>query len=534
MHGEGRRRAVVRGRLRRRPPARRLLALRARRRRPRDGGRLGGRRQRRADRARSRASGSGRSPASRRTPGSRRTRRAGPRPTPTTTAAPPPTWSAPSTGRPRTASTCSTCRSPPTAPRTRPRTPSSGRSSARPRPTSSSWQPRATARARSGYAAPWVTTVGAVTSDVRRGLVVRRGAADAARRDGLGQEGRPGAARPRQRRSRRRQRPQGRAALRARQPGRRHGQRPHRAVHPRRRRPHRQVARGPAGRRRRHGAGQRGRRVRWTRTCTPCRPSTSTPRRATDCAGGWRATRAGGSPSLLAALQRIPPRVAGWSRTGDPRLGVVTPDLLADGSGVLAAGRADASSDTALAAGQRHLGRRRRGERPGGRRPGREVLVRAPRPQRTRRHRRPRDAAAATAPDSCARRPQRRRSAWPSRPATTGPGSDGRRTELGTAALLLDRDRRTVTRTVTNLSRTTRTFTAQVVRRARPAGQQRPSLRLAPGESADVTVRLVGHAAVAAAGVSCPGATRRRRRTLARRRVAMIPPPSASPDMVTA
>jgi minor extracellular serine protease Vpr len=170
------------------------------------------------------------------------------------------------------------------------------------------------------------------------------------------------------------------------------------------------------------------------------------------------------------------PQVAGWSRAGDPRLGVATP-------GVLAAGRPDSPdarwqllSGTSVAAAQVS---------------GLAAALRAQRPWSADLVRSALAGAAAPVAGS--------RSGAGQVSATTGPAAlgievppvdyrawlGGRRTELGTAALLLDRDRRTVTRSVT------RTF------RARTTGLAglrvgSPVITLGPGESAEVTVRLVG------------------------------------------
>ena len=200
------RRALVRGRLRRGRRAQRLrrsrrsttaaTAPRWRRSPPATPG----------SRCRCPASGSVRTAGSHPRPGSRSTRRAGRRPTPPTTAAPPPTWSPPIDRPPRaTASTCSASRS---AVR-RPSTPSSARCSAPPSRTSS-WS----AAAGNGGApstpptpSPWVTSVGGTTGDELVGRV-------AARRTAYGstgamastRTGRPGPARAGRRRAGRRRR----------------------------------------------------------------------------------------------------------------------------------------------------------------------------------------------------------------------------------------------------------------------------------------------------------------------------------------
>ena len=205
----------------------------------------------------------------------------------------------------------------------------------------------------------------------------------------------------------------------------------------------------------------------------------------------WLARHPRGRVTLTPrGTQSTPARVAGWSRVGDPQLGVVTPDLLGTGAGVLAAGRADASSDarwqlvsgTSVAAAEVS---------------GLAAVIRSRRPWSATLVR---SALAGTADPV----PGSRNGAGLARTAagaatygvavTAGDYRawlDGRRVELGTAALVLDRDRRTVTRTVTNLTRTTRTFTAQVS--GLPGLRvSTGTVRLGPGDSAEVTVRLVG------------------------------------------
>ena len=96
-------------------------------------------------------------------PGSRSTRPAGPRPTPTTTAARVPTWSPPSTRRWPTGSTSST--SPWPAPHPRHRRPGAAR---RRRAGRVRLGRRGQRRARrAGHAQPWVTTVGGTTGPGR-------------------------------------------------------------------------------------------------------------------------------------------------------------------------------------------------------------------------------------------------------------------------------------------------------------------------------------------------------------------------------
>ena len=179
-----------------------------------------------------------------------------------------------------------------------------------------------------------------------------------------------------------------------------------------------------------------------------------------------------------------------WSRVGHLRTGIVTPEVLAVGSGVLAAGRPDSTgarwqlvSGTSVAAAQvSGAAAALRGDRSWSASAVRSALA----------------ATASAVPGS--RNGAGAVSLEDARAAGVGvevettsyrAWVDGRRAELGTAALVLDRDRRTVTRTVTNLTRRTHTFTAQVV--GLPTLQVTPSsLRLAPGETAEVTLRIVG------------------------------------------
>jgi minor extracellular serine protease Vpr len=205
-------------------------------------------------------------------------------------------------------------------------------------------------------------------------------------------------------------------------------------------------------------------------------------------------------------VDRADPVLAAWSRTGDLGSGLVKPDLLAVGTGVLAAGRPDAGesrwqlvSGTSVAAAQVS---------------GAAAVVRG---ERTWTAPTVRSALAGTAVSVGGRtdgaglvRPQVALSAGLAvevAPADYRAWLDGRRAELGTAALVLDRDRRTVTRMVVNLSRRTQTFAARVV--GLGSVQAAPAiLRLAPGASATVTIRVVGRTAARDQGaVEWRGAT---------------------------
>jgi hypothetical protein len=339
-----------------------------------------------------------------------------------------------------------------------------------------------------GYAAPWVTTVGAVTTDVRRGLVLRRGAGVlrgvmvsdkkvGPARLVLGSDAVAAGSH--------------RSAARLCEPGSLDAATVggHIVL----------CARGGVGRtdkslavRQADGLGM----VLANQVTGSLDPDLhAVPTVHVDAAQGdslrrWLTRHPNGRVTLVpGGLQQTPPRVAGWSRTGDLGLGVVTPDVLAGGAGVLAAGRPDSSdsrwqlvSGTSVAAAQVS---------------GLAAVIRADRSWSA-----PlvRSALTGTATPVAGSRTgaglARRSSRSASLGVTVSTGDyrawlEGRRTELGTAALLLDRDRRTVTRTVTNLSGTTRTFTARVS--GIPGLQVTPRvLRLTPGESADVTLRVTG------------------------------------------
>ncbi len=348
-----------------------------------------------------------------------------------------------------------------------------------------------------GYAAPWISTVGAVTSDVRRGVVERRGAgrlrgvmvsnrAVGPARLVLGTDsGATGTAREDARLcvpgSLDAAKVGGRVVL---------------------------CARGGVGRTDKSLAVQQADGVgmvlanQVTGSLDPdlhAVPTVHVDAKQGDGLVRWLSRHPRGRVTLTPrGIERTQPRVAGWSRSGDDRLGVVTPDVLADGNGVLAAGRPDAS-DTRwqLVSGTSVAAARVSGLAATIR--ARPRLAGAPRPQRPRRDRLARSVAAAPARAGRAQQAGSASLGVAVAPADYRAWLDGRRAELGTAVLLLDRDRRTVTRTVTNLSRTTRTFTVRVsglpgltrhaghrAARTRPVGRRhgpvrRPGPRPGPG-----------------------------------------------------
>jgi hypothetical protein len=183
-------------------------------------------------------------------------------------------------------------------------------------------------------------------------------------------------------------------------------------------------------------------------------------------------------------------RVAGWSRTGDLRSGLVTPEVLGVGTGVLAADRPGTNgsrwqmvSGTSVAAARvSGAAARLLAERPWSAVEVRSALAGTALPVGGRG-----DGAGLARPEAAASAPlgvlvaDTDYRGW----------LDGRRAELGTGPLVLGPDRRTATRTVTNLTRRTQTFTARVVGVDRlllsPA-----TMTLAPGASTDVTFRLDG------------------------------------------
>ena len=454
---EGRRRPVVRRRLRRRPDPRRLLPVRPRRRRARHRGRLRGRRQRRARGAGPRAASRRPSPASRRRPGSRRTRPAGPHRTRSTTAARPRTWSAPidrATADGVDVLNVSVAADDGARPGRGHRpagAPRRGRGRRRGRR-----RRRQRARARSATPHPWITTVGAVTSDVRRGLVERRGARRAARSDGLRTGGRPGPAGPR----RRRRAPPAATRDDARLcvPGSLDAAKVGGRIV--------LCARGGVGRTDKslavqqadgvgmvlanqvHGSldpdlhavptvhvdAEAGRRPRALAVPAPARP---------------------GHPAARAASTRRPPRVRRLVTRAATRARRRHPGR-ARRRQRRARRRSSRRQRHALAAGQRHIGGRGAGQRPRRRdpratAPGRRRSSAAPWP-------RPRPRSAGQQDRRRTGRSRRRAvrlaSASTSRPPTTAPGSTVAAPSWAPPPCVLDRDRRTVTRTVTNLSRT--------------------------------------------------------------------------------
>ena len=205
----------------------------------------------------------------------------------------------------------------------------------------------------------------------------------------------------------------------------------------------------------------------------------------------WLTRHPGGRVTLSSqGLEDVPLRAAGWSRTGDVRSGVVSPDVLGVGTGVLAADRLGSSgarwqlaSGTSVAA---------------ARVSGAAAAVRARQPSWP-------AATVRSALATTAVPVRGAAGAGLARPAVAARAPlavvvadadyrgwlDGRRTELGAGPLVLGPDRRTATRTVTNPTRRTRTFSARVLG---PGGLRVSvaSLTLTPGETADVTLRLVG------------------------------------------
>jgi minor extracellular serine protease Vpr len=199
-------------------------------------------------------------------------------------------------------------------------------------------------------------------------------------------------------------------------------------------------------------------------------------------------------------VDQVAPRVAGWSRGGDLGSGVVAPDVLGIGSGVLAADRPGANgshwqlvSGTSVAAAQVS---------------GAAALLRA---EQRWSAVAVRSALAGTALPVAGRRTGGAGLVRPGAASVAPLGVlvadtdyrgwlDGRRAELGTGPLVLGPDRRTATRTVTNLTRVTQTFTARVVGLDRlQTGVE--SLTLGPGESGSVTLRLDGPLVSGRAGV---------------------------------
>jgi minor extracellular serine protease Vpr len=354
-------------------------------------------------------------------------------------------------------------------------------------------------RGAAAYAAPWVTTVGATTGEVRRGLVVRsgasglRGVTSSGRTVGparlvVGADVGTAAVSPRESRlcapgSLDAAQVAGRIVL---------------------------CERGGVARtdkslavRQADGVGM----VLANRVAGMLHPDLhAVPTVHVDAAAGrsllrWLGRRPAGRVTLRSqGVYEVAPRVAGWSRTGDLGSGVVAPDVLAVGSGALAADRpggngsrwqlvsgtsvsaAQVSGAAALLrAGHRWSAVAVRSALTGtalpvaGRRTGGAGLVR------------PGQAFAAPLGVLVADTDYR---AW----------LDGRRTELGTGPLVLGPDRRTATRTVTNLSRRTQTFAARVVGLDRlQVGSQ--SLTLVPGESGTVTLRIDGQLSSGLAGV---------------------------------
>ncbi len=193
-------------------------------------------------------------------------------------------------------------------------------------------------RSFAAHASPWVTTVGATTGAVPRGRVrLGRFRSGPDRGDGLDPGHAPGPDRGRCPGEGPRGHPRPGPHLHAGQPRRRPGLGPARALRARRHRPGRQVVRGPAGRRRRHGAGQRA--PRFGRRRLPLRPHRAPRphRRAGPPALVARPPVRAGHAASRSASRSAEPRVSAWSSGGDPSNGIVKPDVVAPGAGVLGA-----------------------------------------------------------------------------------------------------------------------------------------------------------------------------------------------------
>ncbi|MBJ7358239.1 MAG: S8 family serine peptidase [Nocardioides sp.] len=214
----------------------------------------------------------------------------------------------------------------------------------------------------------------------------------------------------------------------------------------------------------------------------------------------WLERRPAGRVTLRSQGIATPaPRLAGWSRTGDLRSGLVAPDVLGVGTGVLAADRPGTNgtrwqlvSGTSVAAARvSGAAARLLAERRWSAVELRSAMAGTALPVGGRT-----DGAGLVRPDAAASAPlgvlvaDTDYRGW----------LDGRRAELGTGPLVLGPDRRTTTRTVTNLTRRTQTFTARVVGLDR-LGLTPASVTLAPGESTDVTLGLTGPVAAGDTGV---------------------------------
>lgn len=187
-------------------------------------------------------------------------------------------------------------------------------------------------------------------------------------------------------------------------------------------------------------------------------------------------------------VERVPPRVPGWSRTGDLASGVVAPDVLGVGTGVLAADLPGGSrwqlvSGTSVAAAQ--VSGAAAVLR--GRHDWSAVAVRSALAGTARAVGGRTDGAGLVRPTLAASAPL----AVEVAAADYRGWLDGRRAELGTGPLVLGPDRRTTTRTVTNLTRRTRSFTARVLGLS-GLRLSHSSVTLPPGGSATVTIRLDG------------------------------------------
>ena len=293
-------------------------------------------------------------------------------------------------------------------------------------------------RAFAAHASPWVTTVGGTTGAARRGEVRLRRPRVADRRDGRDPRHRPGARRPGRATSPRpAHEPVAGPGLRAGQPRRR----------PRRRR----------DRRLRRGAASAG-----STSPRPCRRptasawSSSTPAAAPvaadfhsvptvhlDRADGaalrrWLADHPHGRAALRPiGVERSPARLTSWSASGDPAAGVLKPDVVAPGVGVLGAVPPLGERDP-LGLRLRHVRgdgvhQRRRGPAAARGTTGRPAWC-APRWRRPPPRSGPRARSCARAPAGCGPATRTRRG-WrtSSRPATTAPGwPAGSRTSAST------------------------------------------------------------------------------------------------------
>ncbi|WP_193615135.1 S8 family serine peptidase [Nocardioides lijunqiniae] len=192
---------------------------------------------------------------------------------------------------------------------------------------------------------------------------------------------------------------------------------------------------------------------------------------------------------------RTPPRVAGWSGAGDPATGIVKPDLVAPGAGVLGAvpPRSDGarwdfvtgtSAATAAVSGAAAVLRSRHDWSAT---EVRSALATTAAP--VRRTSVPRAGAGLLRPGA-AERPGLVHALDPSR---YRPWWTDRRTRLNTPSAVLRRGERTTTRTVTNVGRRTFYFSSSARGFSRRHVWVTPAaLRLEPGETGTYTVHATG------------------------------------------